>query len=57
MAEIVLEHITKRFPAVVANNYFVTRLKQIQANTDSLSRILLAYLKHDEAGVPAKKKA
>jgi len=32
-------------PAVVANNYFVTRLRQIQANTDSLSRILLAHLK------------
>jgi biopolymer transport protein ExbB len=32
-------------PAVVANNYFVTRLRGIQANTDSLSRILLAYLK------------
>ena len=32
-------------PAVVANNYFVTRLKRIQSNTDSLSRILLAYLK------------
>ena len=32
-------------PAVVANNYFATRLKRIQANTDSLSRVLLAYLK------------
>ena len=32
-------------PAVVANNYFVTRLKQIQTNTDALSHILLAYLK------------
>jgi biopolymer transport protein ExbB len=36
-------------PAVVANNYFVTKLKQIQANTDSLSRILLAYLKEERA--------
>jgi biopolymer transport protein ExbB/TolQ len=36
-------------PAVVANNFFATRLKRIQANTDSLSRILLAYLK-TEAG-------
>jgi biopolymer transport protein ExbB len=32
-------------PAVVANNYFVSRLKEKQANTESLSRILLAYLK------------
>ena len=32
-------------PAVVANNYFVTRLKRTQANTEVLSRILLAYLK------------
>ncbi len=32
-------------PAVVANNYFVSRLKQMQANTESLNRILLAYLK------------
>ena len=38
-------------PAVVANNYFVSRLKQMQANTESLSRVLLAYLKseHREA--------
>ena len=36
-------------PAVVANNFFATRLKRIQANTDSLSRIVLAYLK-TEAG-------
>jgi biopolymer transport protein ExbB len=34
-------------PAVVANNYFVTKLRQMQANTDSLSRILLAYLKEE----------
>jgi biopolymer transport protein ExbB len=34
-------------PAVVANNYFVTKLRQIQSNTDSLSRILLAYLKEE----------
>lgn len=34
-------------PAVVANNYFVTRLRQIQTNTDSLSRILMAYLKEE----------
>ena len=32
-------------PAVVANNYFVTRVRRTQANTESLSRILLAYLK------------
>jgi biopolymer transport protein ExbB/TolQ len=36
-------------PAVVANNYFVTKLRQIQANTDALSRILLAYLKEERA--------
>lgn len=36
-------------PAVVANNYFVTRLKQVQTNTDALSRTLLAYLKIDKA--------
>ena len=34
-------------PAVVANNYFVTKVRQIQSNTDSLSRILLAYLKEE----------
>jgi biopolymer transport protein ExbB/TolQ len=34
-------------PAVVANNYFITRLKQMQANSDSLSRILLAHLKEE----------
>ena len=36
-------------PAVVANNFFLTRLGEIQTNTDSLSRILLAYLKQDKA--------
>ena len=35
-------------PAVVANNYFVTMLKQKSANTDALSRILLAYLKAEK---------
>jgi biopolymer transport protein ExbB/TolQ len=34
-------------PAVVANNYFVSRLRQMQANTESLSKILLAYLKSE----------
>lgn len=34
-------------PAVVANNYFATRLKQIQNGTESLSHILLAYLKEE----------
>jgi biopolymer transport protein ExbB/TolQ len=34
-------------PAVVANNYFVTRLRQYQTNCDSLSRVLLAYLKEE----------
>jgi biopolymer transport protein ExbB len=36
-------------PAVVANNFFLTRLGEIQTNTDSLSRILLAYLKQEKA--------
>jgi biopolymer transport protein ExbB/TolQ len=36
-------------PAVVANNYFVTQVRQIQTNTDSLSRILMAYLKEERA--------
>jgi biopolymer transport protein ExbB len=35
-------------PAVVANNYFVSRLKQMQANTESLSHILLAYIKSEK---------
>ena len=35
-------------PAVVANNIFVTILKQKSANTESLSRILLAYLKSEK---------
>jgi biopolymer transport protein ExbB len=35
-------------PAVVANNYFVTLLKRKSANTESLSRILLAYLKSEK---------
>jgi biopolymer transport protein ExbB len=32
-------------PAVVANNYFLTRLRGMQTDTDILCRILLAYLK------------
>ncbi len=36
-------------PAVIANNFFLTRLKEIQTNTDGLSRILLAYLKQEKA--------
>lgn len=43
-------------PAVVANNYYVTRLRQMQTNTDALSRILLAYLKAED-GRPSSKKA
>ncbi len=35
-------------PAVIANNFFLTRLGEIQTNTDSLSRILLAYLKQEK---------
>ncbi|HTB22734.1 MAG TPA: MotA/TolQ/ExbB proton channel family protein [bacterium] len=35
-------------PAVVANNYFVSRLKQMQANTESLRGVLLAYLKSEK---------
>jgi biopolymer transport protein ExbB len=37
-------------PAVVANNYFAARLKQTQTATESLSHILLAYLKEDKKG-------
>jgi len=36
-------------PAVIANNFFLTRLREIQTNTDGLSRILLAYLKQEKA--------
>ncbi len=36
-------------PAVIANNFFLTRLREIQTNTDSLSRVLLAYLKQEKA--------
>jgi biopolymer transport protein ExbB/TolQ len=36
-------------PAVIANNFFLTRLGEIQTNTDSLSRVLLAYLKQEKA--------
>ncbi|MCE5299982.1 MAG: MotA/TolQ/ExbB proton channel family protein [Spirochaetia bacterium] len=32
-------------PAVIANNYFASRLKQVQYNSESLSHIVLAYLK------------
>jgi len=35
-------------PAVIANNFFLTRLKEIQTNADGLSRILLAYLKQEK---------
>lgn len=34
-------------PAVVANNYFVTVLKDLQTDTDMLSRVVLAYLKEN----------
>ncbi len=37
-------------PAVVANNYFATRLKQTQTASESLSHIVLAYLKEDRKG-------
>ena len=37
-------------PAVVANNYFASRLKQTQTGTESLSHIILAYLKEDKKG-------
>ncbi len=37
-------------PAVVANNYFAARLKQTQTATESMSHILLAYLKEDRKG-------
>lgn len=32
-------------PAVIANNFFRSRLRQILSNSESLSRVLLAYLK------------
>jgi len=32
-------------PAVIANNYFATRLKQVQQNSENMSHILLAFLK------------
>jgi biopolymer transport protein ExbB len=32
-------------PAVIANNYFVSRMKQTQSNSESLSHIVMAYLK------------
>jgi biopolymer transport protein ExbB/TolQ len=35
-------------PAVIANNFFLTRLREIQTNTDSLSRVILAYLKQEK---------
>jgi len=34
-------------PAVAANNYFVTRLKDIQTDSDILSRVVLSYLKEE----------
>jgi len=36
-------------PAVAANNYFVTRLKEIQTDSDILSRVVLGYLKEEKA--------
>ena len=35
-------------PAVAANNYFVTRLGEIQTDSDILSRVVLAYLKEEK---------
>ena len=32
-------------PAVIANNYFASRLKQMQSNSESLTHIVMAYLK------------
>jgi biopolymer transport protein ExbB len=32
-------------PAVVANNYFVTRVREMQTDTDILCRIILGYMK------------
>jgi len=32
-------------PAVVANNYFASQLKQVQSNSERLSHIVMAYLK------------
>jgi biopolymer transport protein ExbB len=32
-------------PAVIANNYFASRLKQVQSNSESLTHIVMAFLK------------
>jgi biopolymer transport protein ExbB len=32
-------------PAVIANNYFASQLKQVQSNSESLTHIVMAYLK------------
>ena len=32
-------------PAVIANNYFASRLKQVQSNSESISHIVMAFLK------------
>lgn len=32
-------------PAVIANNYFATQLKQVQSNSESLTHIVMAFLK------------
>ena len=34
-------------PAVIANNYFAARLRQTQANSDSIAHIILAFLKEE----------
>jgi len=34
-------------PAVIANNYFASRLRQVQANTDSIAHIIMAFLKEE----------
>lgn len=40
-------------PAVVANNYFVTRVREMQTDTDILCRIILAYLKETKGSPEA----
>lgn len=37
-------------PAVVANNYFAARLKRTQTAAESLTHVILAYLKEDKKG-------
>lgn len=44
-------------PAVAANNFFMRLIKAILANTEALTRILLAYLKGEDGAPKAKAQA